>query len=70
MENGELRKVVRRTYDNAVKNGDKNVWFLDGETMFGKDDRGACTVDGTHPTDLGMKRMADVMLPVLEKAIL
>jgi len=51
------RDVIRQTYENAVKAGDKHVWFIDGETLFGKEDRDACTVDGCHPNDLGFYRM-------------
>ncbi|OGV36922.1 MAG: hypothetical protein A2020_16605 [Lentisphaerae bacterium GWF2_45_14] len=63
------RDVIRNTYENAVKAGDKHVWFIDGETLFGKEDRDACTVDNTHPNDLGFYRMYKTVLPVLKEAI-
>ena len=44
---------------------DKNVYFVDGKKMFGKEDRDMCTVDGSHPNDLGFLRMADMVEPVL-----
>lgn len=59
------REVVRQTYLNAVASGDENVWFIDGETFFGKEERELCTVDRCHPNDLGMYRMAKVYEPVL-----
>lgn len=37
------------------------------EGLLGDDNNG--TVDGTHPTDLGFLRMADHMLPYIEKAL-
>ncbi len=63
------REVICRTYENALAEGDCHVWMLDGETLFGTTDRELCTVDGTHPNDLGFLRMADVMEPVLRKML-
>jgi hypothetical protein len=63
------RDIVRQTWQNAVANGDKNVYFVDGETMFGTDNRDACTVDGCHPNDLGFYRMAKGVLPVLKQVL-
>ena len=62
------REVVRKTYENAIARGDKNVYFIGGETLFGED-WDLCTVDGCHPNDLGHYRMAMTILPVLEKLI-
>lgn len=59
------RDIIRRTYENAVAAGDKNVYFIDGETFFGDTDRDMCTVDGCHPNDIGFLRMADTVTPVL-----
>ncbi len=63
------RSVIRQTYDNAVKAGDKHVWFIDGETLFGQEDRDACTVDNCHPNDLGFYRMHKTILPILKEAV-
>ena len=68
-ENSKRREVVLKTYKNAVKAGDKNVYYIDGETLFGIEDRDSCTVDGCHPNDLGFMRMAQVICPVLKKAL-
>lgn len=66
----ELRKnIILKTYQNAVKKGDKNVYFIDGLTLFGKEDPDASTVDGCHPNDLGFYRMYKTILPVLRKAL-
>ena len=62
----QRRSVVRTTYEHALAAGDKNVYFIDGQTLFGDDDRAACTNDCTHPNDLGMYRMAKVIAPVIE----
>ena len=63
------RDIVRATYEKAVAAGDKNVYFIDGESLFAGDLRDACTVDGCHPNDLGFFRMYASVLPVLKKAL-
>lgn len=65
----ERRKVIRATYDRAVAEGDQLVWFVDGETLFGEEDRDACTMDGAHPNDLGFYRMAKSLLPYIKNAL-
>ena len=61
------REVVKSTYDNAIKNGDKNVYFIDGESFF-KDfeDRELCFIDTIHPNDLGFYKMAEVIEPIIK----
>jgi hypothetical protein len=61
--------VVMTTYMNALKSGDKNVYFIDGRTLFGTYGRDRCTVDGTHPNDIGFERMAETVYPVLKKIL-
>lgn len=63
------REVIRKTYENAVSAGDKNVYFIDGATFFGKEDRELCTIDTCHPNDLGHYRMAKTICPVLRKIL-
>ena len=63
------RAVIRRTYDNAVANGDKNVWFIDGESFFGDVDRHLCTCDRCHPNDLGFWRMAQTVEPLVREIL-
>ncbi|MBQ8510475.1 MAG: hypothetical protein IJ493_11275 [Clostridia bacterium] len=68
-DNAVRRDIIRTTYEHALADGDKNVWFIDGQTFFGDTDRHFCTVDCCHPNDLGFYRMAMVVEPVI-KAIL
>jgi len=63
------RDMIRRTFEHAVAAGDKKVWFIDGGTLCGTEDRDACTVDRIHPNDLGFYRMYRHILPVLQDAI-
>lgn len=61
------RQVIRATYDYAVNRGDKNVYFIDGSTFFGRKDREICTVDGTHPNELGFYKMAKAVYKILSR---
>ena len=63
------REVIRQTYANAIEDGDKNVYFLDGESFFGTLGRDMCTVDGCHPNDLGFYRMAEAVYGAILKAM-
>ena len=59
------KEIIVQTFINAQKRGDQNVRFIDGSTVFSvaqKLDVAAdgCTVDGTHPNDLGFACMAHV----------
>lgn len=66
----ERKAVIYSTYQKAVARGDENVSFIDGKTLFGTEERDACTVDGIHPNDLGFYRMAKTVYPVLKKYLL
>jgi hypothetical protein len=67
--NKEYREIIRQTYENAVKAGDGNVWYIDGETIYGSNDTDACTVDCVHPNDFGFMRMAKSIYPVVRQAL-
>ncbi len=53
------KDIIMRNYLTARENGDKNVYFIDGNAFFIGGDRMDYTVDGCHPNDAGAKRMAD-----------
>lgn len=57
----EWFKVMMKTYDNAVKSGDKNVYYIDGQTLFPPEFCEAALVDNIHPTDVGFLCMANVI---------
>ncbi len=48
--------------------GDDNIYFLDGSDILGAD-YFECTVDGTHPSDLGSQRIADALLPAIKEIL-
>lgn len=62
------RDVIYTTYHNAKMRGEK-VIFIDGYSLFAGELREECTVDGCHPNDLGMSRMADVIGKAVEFAL-
>ncbi|NMP37292.1 MAG: hypothetical protein GX051_04095 [Clostridiales bacterium] len=69
VQNGLRREVIAESFSRARALGDKNVFFIDGEALFGTDFRDSCTVDALHPNDLGFYRMASVIGDVLEGII-
>lgn len=65
----QRRRIVKDTYDAAIAAGDKNVYFIDGETLYGETDRNLCSSDNVHPNDLGFYRMASTIRPVMEQML-
>ncbi len=61
------RKIILDTYNEAVKNGDKNVYFIDGTKIFEPFGGDSSTVDNVHPNDLGFMCMAEKVYEVLRK---
>lgn len=62
-------EIIKTTYENALKNGDKNVYFIKGNDLM-RDEIGELgTVDGCHPTDLGFFSMAKRIEPVLKEML-
>ena len=54
------RKIILDTYNYARANGDNNVYFIDGESIYGRGNFRECyTVDCIHPTDSGFVKMAE-----------
>lgn len=68
-DNALRRDVVYSTFTAAVNSGDGNIYFIDGEKLFGREHRDCCTVDGTHPNDYGFVLMADGICPVIKKIL-
>ncbi len=67
-DSAKRREIIYSTYQKAKALGDKNVWFIDGRELFGKE-LTLGTVDSTHPNDLGFLRMAERIKPVLEEML-
>ena len=67
-ELADRRKVILDTYHYACAQGDSNVWFIDGSSIFRGPYEELCTVDGVHPNDMGFAMMADAIGSVLKRA--
>ncbi len=52
------KEIILDTINKAKASGDNNVFFIDGATFFGDDDRDKCTIDDCHPNDIGAYRIA------------
>ena len=63
------RDVIYETFRYAHAQGDRNVYFIDGASIFRGKYADMCTVDGCHPTDLGFALMADAIEAELERAM-
>ncbi|MBE6689122.1 MAG: hypothetical protein E7588_07605 [Ruminococcaceae bacterium] len=62
------RSVIYETYRKALERGE-NVYFIDGQQIFGVEFRDCCTVDGCHPNDYGFVQMAKYFYPYLKRAL-
>lgn len=62
------KEIEREEVGKLRAAGDKNIHFIDAE-FFQGEDFWECTVDGVHPTDLGFYRMAENLLPEIEKRL-
>ena len=61
--------IVRRTYENAVAAGDRNVYFIPGPELISDLVRDAALVDNCHPGDAGFVSMAARVEPVLRQML-
>ena len=61
--------VILDTYMRGRAEGDKNLMFLDGASLYADCDQDACTVDGCHPNDLGFYRFAQAVYPYLRRLL-
>ena len=60
--------IIKETYENAVADGDKNVYLIDGRDLMKlAGDEGL--VDGSHPNDLGFMSMAETLCEVLKEIL-
>ena len=61
--------LIMESYLKALDKGDKNVYYIDGDSLFAGYEYDSCTVDGCHPNDLGFYCMAQGILPVLKEIL-
>lgn len=63
----EANTFLRQLFAKLKVAGDKRLYYVSAAALLGGD--GEDTVDGTHPTDLGFKRMAEGIAPVIRTAL-
>ena len=63
------RDVIADTDRFARANGDRNVYFIDGASIYRGEHEWECTVDNVHPNDLGNARIADAITATLRRAL-
>lgn len=68
-DNIRRRCIVFDSYRAAIEAGDRNVYFIDGFSLFDDDPDGYCTIDTCHPNDLGFSKMAQKIGTVLDYAL-
>jgi hypothetical protein len=66
-ENAKKNLELKRAYETLKNAGIKNIHYRKGDDLIGYDYEG--TVDGVHPNDIGMLRIADALEPTIKKLI-
>jgi len=61
------RIELRRAFKKLQESGIKKIYYKKGDDLIGKDHEG--TVDGIHPNDLGMMRIAESLKPVIQRLV-
>ncbi len=65
----ERKDIVIDSYRYARETGDRNVYYIDGESFFLGKYENECTMDGVHPNDLGFTLMAEGIEDVIRRAM-
>ncbi len=60
------KEIVEATYNNAIANGDKNVYYISSAKLT-ELCKGEGTVDGAHPTDFGFASIAKALCEVIRE---
>lgn len=63
------REAVLRNYQKGLAAGDRHLYFVNGRDLAAGEWQGCCTIERTHPNDLGFYRMAKVIGETVERAI-
>ncbi|MBE6920131.1 MAG: hypothetical protein E7468_01030 [Ruminococcaceae bacterium] len=61
-------QIIRTTYRNALENGDRNVYLIEGAALMEMAGNEG-TVDTCHPTDLGFASMASKLAEILKQIL-
>jgi hypothetical protein len=61
------QQELKRAFDMLKKSGFTKLYYQKGDGLIGTDHEG--TVDGIHPNDVGMLRIAEGLYPVIKKIL-
>ena len=61
--------IIKATYEQALAEGDANVYFIQGDDFYTDDYPDLNTVDSVHPNDLGMYYIAKTVYPLLKQVL-
>ena len=61
------QRELKRAFDDLKKMRLTGLHYRNSEGLIGHDHEG--TVDGVHPNDLGMMRIAEALLPAIKKLL-
>lgn len=61
-------KIIYSTYESAIQNGDRNVYFLSGSKML-EPVRDSALTDNVHPGDVGFYAIADSLITILKEVL-
>ncbi|WP_326059476.1 SGNH/GDSL hydrolase family protein [Paenibacillus anseongense] len=67
-DRADRKQIARQAVEERRERNDANIYFCDGSLLLGEHAQ-ECTVDGSHPTDLGFLRMADGLTPILREIL-
>ena len=67
-EGDECFAVIKQTFDNAVKDGDKNVALLSGTEIMSKIG-GVAFADNIHPADIGFFAMSQALCKTIKQML-
>ena len=59
--------TLKEIFNRLKEENERNIILISSKNMLGED--GEATIDGIHFTDLGMMRYADLVCPIIKKAI-
>jgi hypothetical protein len=66
-DNAKKNLELKRAYETLRNAGIKNLYYRKGDDLIGFDYEG--TVDGVHPNDIGMLRIAESLEPTIRKLV-
>ncbi len=59
--------ALKEAYEQLLAEKTKSLYYIPGDSLYGDDGDGA--TDGSHASDLGFMRQAEIFLPVLKEAL-